>query len=1205
MVIVFLVLPSLALSQEVTDKFALKSSNPYEIEGWKAWAKGNDREAISNWTKLIDSSNKRMALSYWYLIGDIIDENGFHKEAIPLIDDISKGDIKNPYLNSSLEWEKVQNLISLGEYDLARKSLSKLGVITDWLVIGPFDNVGRSGFYKVFTPEEEVNLEKVYTGKMGMEVKWFPSGATFGVMKFDTLLYPSTEGVAYALNYLYSPSDREVYIRLGSSGATSIWLNDTRVLSRDVYRNLYIDQDIVRCQLNKGWNKLLIKVCQDTGIWGFILRITDTDGNAIPELKYSLEPKEFTKGTNYEILEEPLPEDYWNLIYAGIIYRKQGIWDKAEKCFLKAIEISDTALPHYFLGITYLDNEKSDEGITELKKAHSLAEEFSKAYVELGWNRYSKGLYDEAIDYFQMALDYNPNYAQAYAYMAWTYLQRGWLKDAELNMKDALNINNSYTLGYYLDGVIAERRGWYEDAISSYKKVLDINKNFSTAFTSLVSLYKSMGRYEEAISIIQDKLAREPYNISLYLDLTNLYISSKKTKDALPILEKASSLSPYHPEVYYFLGDLYYEFGEKERALSYWEKALEIEPGNITLKDYISFLKKETYSLTDVSKLITNTPTQKDYPDASSIIIFDNAERVVHPDGTSSLTYHRVIKILNERGRENYGEVFIPYSLLSERVKILKARTIKPDGTEVEATAINDVSLAEGYHLYSDAMAKVISMPALENNAIIEYAYTIDELGRGAMGKNFQDEFYFQDFDPIMNARYTVTVPKDMEIYYKMSNGDLTPKISEQGTTRTYIWEMNNVPQIIPEDYMPPLGDIVPRLEITTFKSWDEVAGWYYDIANPKTQADDAIKAKVIELTKDKSTLEEKVRAIYSFVTNDIRYVGLEFGIGGLMPHQASEVFKYKYGDCKDKATLLISMFKEINIPAYYVLVRTRDRGSLPVDSPGFQFDHAICAIRLNDKLYFLDGTAEDNRFGYIPSMDQGTKALLIEDGRPILVDIPVDDVSINEKTRDVNVTLTKDGSVKGNATVKLKGFYDTYLRGQWKSASDREIREALEWSLRSLVPNATLDTYELSDLRNLDTDVWEKYSFHASGYAQVAGNTISFLPSIMERLESSESVAKATRIYPITYWSPYTTRDTVTYTLPDGLSIIHLPSDLIIEKPFGFYSMTFKVEGNILKVERVFQIRNIYISPEAYKEYKDFIEKIVSKDRERVVLSF
>jgi len=1204
-VIILLILPSLVLSQEVSDKFHLKSSNTYEIEGWKAWAKGNNREAISNWTKLIDPSNEKMALAYWYLIGDLIDDDGFHKEAIPLIENISREALKNPYLKGSLEWEKVQNLLSLGEYNLAKESLSKLGIITDWLVIGPFDNVGRSGFYKVFAPEEEINLEKTYTGKSGMEVKWFRSGATFGVMKFDTLLYPSTEGVAYALNYIYSPSDREIYIRFGSSGAQSIWLNDTKILSQDIYRNLYIDQDVVKCQLNKGWNKILVKVCEDIGIWGSVLRITDKDGNTIPDLKYSLEPKEFVKGTNYELVEETLPEDFWNLIYAGIIYRKRGIWDKAEKCFSKAIGISDTSLPHYFLGITYLDNEKSDEGIMELKKAVSLTEEFSKAYVELGWNRYGKGLYEEAIGYFQEALKYSPNYAQAYAYLAWTYLTRGWLKDAELNVKDAININNSYTLEYYLYALIAERRGWYEDAIDFYKKALEINKNFSMAFMNLFSIYKNMGKYQEAISIIQDRLNREPYNVSLYLDLSNLYIGSKKLQDALSILEKASEVSPYHPEVYYSLGDLYYELEERERALIYWEKALEIEPGNITLKDYISFLKKETYTLTDVSQLITTTPTQKDYPDASSIIIFDNAERVVHSDGTSSLTYHRVIKILNERGRENYGEVFIPYSLLSERVKILKARTIKPDGTEVEATAISNVSLAEGYHLYSDAMAKVISMPALENNAIIEYAYTIDELGRGPIGKHFQDEFYFQDFDPIINAKYTVTLPKDMKIYYKMYNGSLTPKITEKETTVSYTWVMNNVPQIIPEDYMPPLGDIVPRLEITTFQSWDEVASWYYDISSPKTQADDAIKAKVIELTKDKATLEEKVEAIYSFVTNDIRYVGLEFGIGGLMPHQAMEVFKYKYGDCKDKATLLISMFREINIPAYYVLVRTRDRGSLPIDSPGFQFDHAICAIRLTDKLYFLDGTAEDNRFGYIPSMDQGTKALLVEDGKPILVDIPVDEASVNEKVRDVKVTLTRDGSVNGSATVALKGFYDTYLRSQWKSASDREIKEALEWSLRSLIPNAALDTYELSDLRNLDVDVWERYSFHASAYAQVVGNTISFLPSIMERLESSEAVAKATRMYPITYWTPYTTRDIVAYTLPDGISVMHLPSDITIEKPFGFYSMTFKVEGNILRVERVFQIRSIYISPEAYKEYKDFIERMVSKDRERVVLSF
>jgi len=1204
--IVFLfVLPSISFTQEIQAKLTVETSNQLEIEGWNAWIKGDNRKSIEKWEKIIlDNPNSYSSLGYWYLLSDLYEEEGLYRSALTFIDNLASK-TQNATLLSSLYWEKIQNLLKLGNYDSAKDYVSKLGLISEWLIIGPFDNVGGSGFYKVFPPEEEIDLNKIYTGKNGMEVKWFPTKSTFGVVKLGNLLYPTDSVTAYALTYIYSPSDRDVFIRSGSTGALTIWLNDTKLLSQDLYRNIYIDQDIVKARLYKGWNKLLVKICEDNNLWQFILRITDEKGNNIPELKYSLAPQEVKKGTEYKVVEEDIQQDYWSLVHAGIVYRKRGLWDKAEKNLLKALDISDTILPRYFLGITYLDEGKTDEGISELRKVIASIPEFARAYVDLGWNRYDKELYEEAIQLFQEGLKYGKSYSQLYAYLSWTYLMKGWIKDAEDTINESLRINPNHPLSYYVLGLIYERRGWYDDAITTYKKLLEIDKTFYSAFSNLRTIYKNSGNYSEAILMTKERLDREPYNVNLYLDLTDLYMRSKMFTEAITLLERANEISPYYPEIYEYLGNLYYELEQKEKAILYWEKALEIEPGNISLKDYLGFLKKETYAIADISKLIKDTPTQKDYPDASAVIILDSAERVVRPDGTSSLTYHKVIKILNERGREIYGEVYIPYSLFSERVKILKARTIKPDGTEVEATAIHDVSLAEGYHLYSDAMAKVISMPSLENNAIIEYAYTIDDLGRGPLGKHFQDEFLFQDFDPMLISRYTLMIPKGMNIYYKMYNGHLDPQIEEKGNTVVYTWEMQNIPQIIQEDYMPPLADVVPRLEITTFKDWQEVASWYYDIANPKTKSDEAIKAKVIELTKDKKTLEDKAKAIYYFVANEIRYVGLEFGIGGLMPHQASEVFKYKYGDCKDKATLLISMYREIGIPAYYVLVRTRYRGTLPLDSPGFQFDHAICAIKLNDKLYFLDGTAEDTRFGYIPSMDQGTKALLIDEGKPLLVDIPIDKPEDNEKTRHIEVTLSKDGSIKGSAYVTFKGYYDTYLRSVWKTAADRKIREDLEWSLRSLVPNATLEGYELSNLRDLDMDVWERYSFSAPGYAQVVQNSISFLPSIMERLETSESVAKKERKYPINYWSPYTLKDIITYKLPEGFKVVHIPDDLVLDKPFAYYSIKIALDGNILRVERVFQIREILINPKDYPEYRSFIENIVSKDRERVVINF
>jgi len=133
----------------------------------------------------------------------------------------------------------------------------------------------------------------------------------------------------------------------------------------------------------------------------------------------------------------------------------------------------------------------------------------------------------------------------------------------------------------------------------------------------------------------------------------------------------------------------------------------------------------------------------------------------------------------------------------------------------------------------------------------------------------------------------------------------------------------------------------------------------------------------VKKITQGKLTLREKARAIYNWVVTNIRYVGLEFGIAGFKPHSAQEVFNNKYGDCKDKATLLIAMYKAAGIPAFYALVGTREMGKLEKEIPMSQFNHAIVVAKIGDELIWLDPTCEVASFGEIPGDDQEKLALV------------------------------------------------------------------------------------------------------------------------------------------------------------------------------------------------------------------------------------
>ncbi len=161
--------------------------------------------------------------------------------------------------------------------------------ITEWSLVGPFDAPDMDYLSVAYPPEKEIALNKRYAGKGGMEVAWKKAAALAdGFLNLNDLFQPNERVLIYGLAYVHSPDDRTTHILLGSDDGVRVWLNDELVHSNPAYRGHYPDQDKVKVSLRKGWNKVLIKVLQGDGGWGFYLRFADPDG----ALRYATEPKD-------------------------------------------------------------------------------------------------------------------------------------------------------------------------------------------------------------------------------------------------------------------------------------------------------------------------------------------------------------------------------------------------------------------------------------------------------------------------------------------------------------------------------------------------------------------------------------------------------------------------------------------------------------------------------------------------------------------------------------------------------------------------------------------------------------------------------------------------------------------------------------------------------------------------------------------------
>ncbi|GAH66472.1 unnamed protein product, partial [marine sediment metagenome] len=182
-----------------------------DIIGFNYWEKGFYQEAYVQWADFImENPDSPEAEVYWIMIEEIVSKIGRYDDLITLSQNIIAQNPRNKILQAYAQGQIVQSYIKQGKISRAEQEVKKLGMVTDWLLIGPFDNTGKSGFKKVYLPEEEIDLQKIYTGKDSIQIKWFQPRKTnlSGFINFDAFLYPHNWSVGYALTYVYSPKER-------------------------------------------------------------------------------------------------------------------------------------------------------------------------------------------------------------------------------------------------------------------------------------------------------------------------------------------------------------------------------------------------------------------------------------------------------------------------------------------------------------------------------------------------------------------------------------------------------------------------------------------------------------------------------------------------------------------------------------------------------------------------------------------------------------------------------------------------------------------------------------------------------------------------------------------------------------------------------------------------------------------------------------
>ena len=608
----------------------------------------------------------------------------------------------------------------------------------------------------------------------------------------------------------------------------------------------------------------------------------------------------------------------------------------------------------------------------------------------------------------------------------------------------------------------------------------------------------------------------------------------------------------------------------------------------------------------ELIQLLQTAPSGKSYPDADIIFLLDENIEQILSDGSCKSTIHQVFKILKESGKD-YADSEISYDSRTQTISLLYARTITPGGKIIplKENAITVTTPYSEFPAYSDYKKLTFSLPGVEVGCIIDYKYVIEQ--EPIIEGEFASRFFVQWEDPILLSRYKVITPEHTDLRYLLLNPlkdvPRSPNIIHSKGNKIYLWEHKNIAHVLDEDYMPPMDEIAFNIWVTTMDSWEPFFRWWRKQVEGKTEPNEAIKKKVAELIQDLPNSRDRIEALFDYVKRTVRYVSIDLGQSGYVPEPATGVFENKYGDCKDKSTLLISMLKEAGIPAYYVMIPTHDVANLISDFPRpFQFDHCIVAAETKGGYQFLDPTAEDHRFDYLPDDDQNRGVVIFEDRGAVFSTTPSAEAQENTVFLGQEIEIGSNGFINVNQRYSTSGSEEATLRSFFINSCPTKAQEGLQKLIGKVSPGAELLNYTHSDPLDFKAPFVLEMTYGVSDYCVKAADILIFqVPNIKEKCLGAD---KQERRYPTSYEPKSYSKKEAQFNVPEGYEIYHLPKQVEMKNPYFEYRSNYQIEGRKISFRSELLRKAVQIPPESYSEYRECCQTMANSSKKYAVFA-
>jgi tetratricopeptide (TPR) repeat protein len=1147
-----------------------------------------------------------------------------------------------------------------GDQKAATFRVKELGYVSNFLVVGPFDNEGKAGLDQVFEPEAELSAPitpgRAYTGKeRPVRYRAVTNAFPFGWLDASALVRPETKVCIYATAFVRDEKllkgTRKIRVYVGAGGAFKLFWNGQESLKDVAYRGHDFDRAGVELSLAPGPNPLVLKVCGEDNAPELSVRLADEQGAPDARLKTSIDIADSQKAAERlqagakpkaaagakpakpakaappvakpKLALGPLP--VFERMVAGKQPRARDL--EAYARYLADTNGDDPALHlardlsqraadagpsiERYLLASRLAEDRNQQN-EWLNKAEALAKKTGKTPKELlnarAVHRRNSPNWRDASPIFDRVLAEDPDDLLALAGRVELYNMAGLprtalgvLEQAVRRAPESVNLLNMYGSQLRLLGRSADA----SEAEERYATRRFDDGNYLTSMIDLAIARRSRAEAERWVERLLSAYNGNQWALGV---AARAYRSLGQPERATATYKRSLELAPEDVGTLRALAELQGELGRRDEQLLSLREILRIRPQDRDVREYLEHLEPakprpdEAYAW-DADKFLkqrflpASGQPRRTLRDLTVTTVFEN--------GLSSQFRQIVFQPLTEPAAASGRQYGFAYESDRQVVQLRGAKVYRADGKVDEAVEYGEGSADDpSVSMYTSARSFYVQFPRLEPGDVVELRYRVDDVTpRNEFGNYFGEIVALQGGEPVSNAEYVLITPKERTFYFDQNIPNLATSNSVVGNQRVYRFAAKEIAALNPEPSMPPWPEVLGSVHVSTYKNWDDLGRWYWGLIKDQFDLDEETRKLAKKITEGKTTELDKVKAVYKWVTENTRYVALEFGIYGYKPRRCVQTVARGWGDCKDKATVIATLLKEIGIKSTIVVTRTRMRGDFRSKIASFApFDHAIAYVpSLN---LYLDGTAEHTGIYELPKMDVGAVVLHVNEGKAVLTRIPDADPEKNFVHRELNVDLDAKGSAKLDIDYATGG----YNAASWRDAYGAEAtrRERMTRDLGGDFPGVLINEgpqgLVTSDLTNNEEPVKIKVRASAPGFARNEGDSLSMpvtggfrltpnFASLSQRRQAVELIA-------------FTTVDDVyRVKLPPGAKVLSAPEPREATSQFGSYSIKVEQARGEVVVRSKLSVKASRVEPADYQAWKRFCEEADSAFSPRLLV--